>query len=317
MDPLVSVVIPVFNAEATLSEALRSALDQDYANLELLAIDDGSSDDSVQKLREFGDPVRVIQVPNGGPARARNLGLDQARGKYIAFLDADDVWLPGKLRAQIGLLESRPEVGGCYTGWHLWSAGADHCFVRPTTLADVPLDCPVDPERSGWIYDRLLLECEPLTTTMVLRAETVQRIGRFDPELLVGEDYDYWLRLSQLAQIVCLDWIGALYRVVPGSASRTVRLRNFEYDVLTRNIARFGLASPGGHPISSQRLQRRLDQLVFQHGHLHLQRGDADVALRSFIDLLRRRPVQPRLLVNLARAAWRRIGRHAEPATPR
>jgi glycosyltransferase involved in cell wall biosynthesis len=314
MLPLVSVVIPVFNAEATLIEAVRSALDQGYPTLEVLAIDDGSGDGSVQRLREFGPPVRVIQVPNGGPARARNLGLDQARGKYIAFLDADDVWLPGKLRAQVRLLEARPEVGACYTGWHLWSAGADRRFVRPATLAEVPLECPVDPERSGSIYGRLLLECEPLTTTMVLRADTVQRIGRFDPELLVGEDYDYWLRLSQVAKIVCLDWIGALYRVVPGSASRTVRLRNFEFDVLTRNIARFGLASPGGRPISEERLQRRLDQLVFQHGHLHLQSGDADVAMRSFVDLLRRRPVQPRLLVNLARAMLRRLGRPAVSA---
>ena len=311
MDPLVSVVIPVYNAEATLDEALRSVLDQGYANIEVLAIDDGSRDASVQRLRAFGDPVRVIQVPNGGPARARNLGLDQARGKYVAFLDADDIWQPGKLRAQVKHLEARPEVGGCYTGWHLWSAGADGRFVRPDTVPAVTPDCGVVAERSGWIYGRLLFDCELLTTTVMLRAETVARIGRFDPELPVGEDYDYWMRLSQAAEISRLDCIGALYRVLPGSASRTVRLRNFEHEVVLRNIERYGLSSQGSPAVAAQRLQRRLDQLVFQHGYLHLQRGDPGVAMRSFADLLRRRPVQPRLMVNWLRAAWRRLSQPA------
>ncbi|MFY9514094.1 MAG: glycosyltransferase family 2 protein [Rubrivivax sp.] len=308
MVALVSVVIPVYNCEAYVAEAVQSVLAQDHPRIEILAIDDGSKDGSVAALRRFGDALRVIEVPNGGPARARNLGMDEARGDYIAFLDADDIWLPGKISAQVAHMEAHAGVGACYTGWHVWAADDDGRFVRPD-FANRPITTRERvPERSGWIYGRLLFDCELLTTTVMLRASVAHRVGRFEPELPLGEDYDFWLRMSQAAEISRLDCVGALYRVLPGSASRKARLRNYEHEVVSAVVARYGLGSPGGEPVSASALRQRLDRLVFQHGYQHLQQGDPGVAMAAFAQLLGRQPWRPTLWLNLGRAAWRRAG---------
>ncbi|MEX2288088.1 MAG: glycosyltransferase family 2 protein [Planctomycetaceae bacterium] len=101
----VSVVIPCFNAATYIHEAISSALNQTYRPLEVLVIDDGSTDESAEVAASFGEPVRVIQQPNQGESVARNRGIDEARGDWIAFLDADDVWKPEKLERQIALID--------------------------------------------------------------------------------------------------------------------------------------------------------------------------------------------------------------------
>ena len=313
MAPLVSVVIPVYNCEGFVAEAVRSVLEQDHKNIEILAIDDGSRDASVAVLRSFGDAVDVIQVPNGGPARARNLGMDRARGKYIAFLDADDVWLPRKLSDQVRHLEAHPEVGVCYTGWHVWRAGADGAFVRPDVPVPAAGDTGPDLQRSGWIYGRLLFDCELLTTTVMLRSETAHRVGRFDPGLPLGEDYDYWLRLSRAAPISRLARDAALYRVLPGSASRKAHERNFELEVVTQAVERFGLHSPDGSEVRQADIRQRLDRLLLQHGHQHLQHGNPEIAWRSFSTVLRRQPWRWRLWARAAQALLRRVSGPTSP----
>jgi glycosyltransferase involved in cell wall biosynthesis len=306
MKPLVSVVIPVHNCQAFVAEAVRSALDQDHAPLEVIVVDDGSTDDSVAMLKPFGDAIRLVQVRNGGPARARNKGFELARGEFVAFLDADDVWRPGKLTAQVQHLLDCPDVGICYTDWWVWQPGADGRFERPAH-ASLPVGRPgPSAERSGWIYSRLLLDCELLTTTVMLRAELARRVGLFDPELAIGEDYDFWLRMSRAARITRLDCVGALYRALPGSASRTARTRNFEFEVVQRAIERFGLSNPDGSGADAQAIEQRLDRLLFQHGYLHLHHGDAAVALHSFGQMLQRHPWRWRLWVHAARALGRR-----------
>lgn len=107
--------MPVYNCERGVAEAVLSALDQDYPEKEVLVIDDGSKDGSRAALAQFGDAIRVTTVPNGGPARARNLGMGMAQGQYIAFLGADDVWAYGKLSAQVAHMETQADLGACYT----------------------------------------------------------------------------------------------------------------------------------------------------------------------------------------------------------
>ena len=290
MAPLITVIIPAFNSERFIAEAVRSALDQDYPNKEILVIDDGSTDGTLGAVASCGGAVKVVSVPNGGPANARNLGMKMAHGAFIAFLDADDVWARGKLSGQIRHLQDHPETGVCYTGWHVWPAEDDGRWSRPSHFVD-DFGRPIAvPDRSGWIYGDLLFECKLLTTTVMLRTEIMRRAGEFDQGLRVGEDYDYWLRLSQITRIDRLDCCGALYRVVPGSASRQPHALNHELIVVQRALERFGGTCPSGHSVPARRIEDRLHQLAFQHAWAHLRNGDPSIALAGFQDCLAQRP---------------------------
>ena len=313
MTPLVSIIIPVYNGETYIAEAVESALVQDYPSKEVIVVNDGSTDGTMEVLRQFGGSIRVVDQANGGPPRARNAGLAAARGEYVAFLDADDVWLQGKLAAQVAHMEGHPDVGTCYITWTVWPADADGVFRRPPA-AQQPLGATqVNTAMSGWIYSRLLFDSELLTSTVLIRTSVLRRVGEFDQALWNGDDYDFWLRLSQAAQISRLEPAGVLYRVVQGSVSRRARPVNDELVVIERTLARFGLQDPGGPPIDAARVKRRLDGLIFQFGYSHLRQGDPSIAWKSFAQNLRFRPWQPRLWLHALRALIKTL-RHNRPA---
>jgi glycosyltransferase involved in cell wall biosynthesis len=302
---LVSVIIPVYNCQAYIAQAVRSALEQDHPSKEVIVVNDGSTDGTLAVLREFGDAIRVVDQPNGGPPRARNAGLRAARGDYVAFLDADDVWIQGKLSAQVAHMEAHPEVGTSYTRWHVWPPDADGAFTSPAFAARPLRDVPIDATRSGWIYGRLLFDSELLTTTVMIRMSVVRQVGEFDLKLFNGDDYDYWIRLSRVAQIACLDAVGALYRVVPNSVSRRPREVNYEHVVIAQAVQRFGLTAPDGVRVDPGAVRRRMDGLVFQHGYVHLRSGNAAIALRAFAQNLRLRPWRPELWVHAIGALFK------------
>lgn len=308
--PLVSVVVPVFNGEKYIAEALDSALAQDHPRIEIIVVNDGSTDGTLTALEPYRGRVRVIDQVNSGPSTARNAGLDAARGDYIAFLDADDVWLQGKLSAQVRHLENRPEDGACYFEWFPWAADADGQFRRPDFATRSVHDAELDPIRSGWIYARLLLDCELLTTTVMLRATVARRVGHFDTGFWTGEDYDYWLRVSQVSTISRLTPAGALYRVVSGSMSRRARPINDELLVIDTALARFGRCDPSGLQVSEQVVAQRRLGLLVQHGYTQLKFGDPTLALDALGQALRARPWQPRLWLHCLEAWWRK-GRRA------
>jgi glycosyltransferase involved in cell wall biosynthesis len=297
--------MPVYNCERFVAQAVASVLDQDHPAKEVLVIDDGSRDGSLQVLKSFGDAIRVVTVPNGGPARARNLGMRMAQGEYIAFLDADDVWAREKLSAQVAHMQADADLGACYTRWHVWPAQADGSWQLPPDWTGALGRPGAVAGRSGWIYAELLFECHLLTTTVMLRASAARSVGEFDTDLPVGEDYDYWLRLARRFRIDRLDCTSSLYRVVPGSASRRPHVVNHELEVLQRTIDRFGLVNPDGQAIDPRRVAQRLDQLSFQHAYNHMMSGDARVARRAFGRDLRRHPLRPRLWAHWLRSALR------------
>src|SRR5436190_1570422 len=103
--PQVSVIVPAFNAGRTISAALASVFAQTYRDFEVIVVDDGSTDDTAARIAEWGDRVLYVRQPNGGPARARNTGIGRSRGRLVAFLDADDVWLPEKLERQVAYFD--------------------------------------------------------------------------------------------------------------------------------------------------------------------------------------------------------------------
>src|SRR5215831_9468158 len=114
--PIVSVVIPTYNNARFLPEALDSLLGQTYRDFELIVVDDGSTDDTLEVLKPYRHLIRYVRKENGGPASARNLGIRHASGELIAFQDADDIWLPDKLQLQVDYLREHPEVGLVFSG---------------------------------------------------------------------------------------------------------------------------------------------------------------------------------------------------------
>ncbi len=299
----VTVVIPAYNCAGTVAETLDSVLAQNHAATEVVVVNDGSRDETLQVLRRFGDRIRVIDQPNAGPPAARNTGLRAARGEYIAFLDADDVWVQGKLAAQARHLDANPDVGTVFTDWHVWKPEPDGSFRRRPAIEARHVDDRMDPALSGWLYTRLLFTSELLTSTVMMRASLVQRIGDFDPRLWNGDDYDYWLRASREGKITKLASIGALYRILPDSVSRRPRDINYELEVVKAALDRWGRCGPDGSEADATAVQLRLDELQVAHAHGHLLRGSAELALRTYRQLLARHPMQPRLWLNAARAA--------------
>lgn len=305
---LVSVIIPAYNAAAYVAEAVDSVLAQDYPAVEVIVVNDGSKDDTLEVLKRYGERIRVIDQANAGPPRARNAGLAAVRGEFVAFLDADDVWLPTKLSAQVAHLQAHPDVGTVFTRWHVWPPGADGVFRVPV-VSPVPVPGgPVVPEYSGWMYTRLLLECHLLTTTVMMRMSMVDEIGGFDVNLFNGDDYDFWLRASRFAKVDQLDGIGAYYRVVEGSVSRKARPVNFERVVIEQAVKRWGLAdAKSGNAMAPGVMQRHLDDLTIQFGYGHLVAGDPRVAWDSYAEVLARNPWRVSLWPAATRALVKRM----------
>jgi glycosyltransferase involved in cell wall biosynthesis len=287
--PLVSVIIPVYNAAAYVKDAVRSALDQDYEKKEIIVVDDGSTDSTPEILKSFADQIIVLIQTNAGPGAARNCGLKHAKGTYIAFLDADDLWVPGKLRLQIEYLEQNPEIGAAYSKWLLWHADAESRFLSPH-LRPLKKPTSIVPHDSGWIYTNLLFECRLLTSTVVLRRSVMEQVGRFDEELRRGQDYDYWLRLSRVTQIHKLDHELVLYRIHGDNIAVKYPNHNYELMIVEKNVSRWGLTGPEGKTVPKDQLERHLGQLCFSFGYWHCKRGTYRIARDAFWKSLRYQP---------------------------
>jgi glycosyltransferase involved in cell wall biosynthesis len=300
---LVTVIIPAYNCASTVAETLESVLAQDHPATEVVVVNDGSTDSTLQVLRGFGERIRVIDQPNAGPPAARNTGLRAAHGEYIAFLDADDVWVQGKLAAQARHLDAHADVGTVFTDWYVWNPEPDGSFRRRPDIEGRSVDDRVDEGLSGWLYPRLLFGSELLTTTVMMRRSTIQRIGDFDLRLWNGDDYDYWLRASREGKITKLASIGALYRILPNSVSRRPRETNYEYDVVKGAVDRWGRRGPDGTEADADAVALRLDELQIAHAYGHLLRGDAALAFRTYRSMLAKHPSRPKLWLNTARAA--------------
>lgn len=204
MNPLVSVIIPCFNAEKTLKETIESVLSQTYAPIEIIVIDDGSSDNSVDIAKLFGDQIIVLQKENGGPASARNAGIRLSRGMYIAFVDADDLWLPAKLNKQISVMEKDTSLGLTFTGYQRF-IGDDTARGR-----DV-----IKPYGKGTFFTQIYLgQMAIATLTVVVRRDALQAVGEFDerPEIQGAEDFDLWLRIADRYEFAYIAEILACYR---------------------------------------------------------------------------------------------------------
>jgi len=215
--PLVSVIIPLYNNEKYICAALDSVFAQDHLNMEVIVVNDGSTDKSLMELEPYLDRIMLIDQVNGGASSARNTGILASAGKYVAFLDADDLWLPGKITAQVEFLESNGDFG----------------------LVCVNLCRSGDKEKvlinqSGWIMDSLLNSCELWTSAVMVKRSVIDSVGVFDETLMVGEDYDLWLRIASRIKCHIIDEIYAVYRINETSLTFKFIKKNHRLDVFLK-----------------------------------------------------------------------------------
>jgi glycosyltransferase involved in cell wall biosynthesis len=280
--PLVSVIVPMFNCERFVAEALDSVLGQDYPNVEVIAIDDGSTDGTTAIVERYAPRVRLLRQQNLGPAAARNRGVRESSGKYLAFLDGDDVWLPRKLAAQVEHAESHPEHPIVFAQFKHWVPNADGSYPR---AAEVVARYQWSRPRplSGWLYADLLKDTPVHIITALVRRDAFEALGGFDESLRAGSDYDFWLKATYRFQAHQVLIPGALYRQNGAGITSTAKPVNYGYLILTRALERFGPVGPDGRGLSETELQARLATMCFSFGRVHYRKGDLRLARDAFL----------------------------------
>ncbi|HEY9846823.1 MAG TPA: glycosyltransferase family A protein, partial [Candidatus Caenarcaniphilales bacterium] len=212
--PAISVIVPAYNAESTIVEAVVSVQKQTFSDFELIIIDDGSCDKTLEQLSKLRESrLKVFSYTNAGVSTARNRGISCATGEFIAFLDADDVWMPDKLELQLAVLKQHPEAGVAYS----WTNFIDEKGKLLNRQEPVFFE--------GDVYPQLLvsnfLSCGSVP---LIRKQAIASTGEFDPFLKSVEDWDYWLRLAASWPFVLVTEYQTLYRQTEGSMTSKVEV---------------------------------------------------------------------------------------------
>jgi glycosyltransferase involved in cell wall biosynthesis len=210
--PLVSVVIPTYNRGYILREAIESALNQGSAHTEVMVVDDGSTDDTASVAAEYTERVEYLYQENQGPGAARSLGVRSTRSDYVAFLDSDDVWLPGKVETELELFERFPAAGAIASDADSWLEGS---LVEPSWLrskqgpmgSSDPYLFPLDPPL--WLQGSLFA-----TSNLTIRRRCLEKVGDpvFDASLRFFEDWDLEIRLLRFCRILIVPKVLARIR---------------------------------------------------------------------------------------------------------
>lgn len=292
--PLITVVMPCYNAGAFLDETLRSVLGQEGVELEVVLVDDGSTDDPEAVVHRLGDErVRYLCTPpSGGPSRPRNLGIEQARGEIVFFFDADDVMMPGKLAAQVALMTNQPELAMTFTNFKV--VGPRGATVTPDFLAGYETFHQVWRQRTG---DAGRLPREPLflgllranfigTSSVAVRRDVLEQVGRFDTDLASSEDVDMWLRIVRDHDCGYVDIIGHAYRRHPASVMHQFEARHplSRIEVLRRHLPAVR------DPLTRRVMIRRLAENHVNLGYIWQVRADVALARHHYLEALRLAP---------------------------
>jgi glycosyltransferase involved in cell wall biosynthesis len=307
-ETLVSVIIPVFNGEATIARAIQSALDQRFdGGFEVIVVNDGSTDGTAAILESFGDRIRVVvQQENRGLAAARNAGVRASRGKYLAFLDADDEWRADKLAKTVAALEENPECGLAYSDVWLFNPGG-----KLIAQSQIPDECARAPS-----FDDLLARWwHVVPSAVVMRRTIFDATGGFSEEFRAGhggEDFLMWLMAREVApfKLVLESLVG--YCLVTGAGQVEKRLREL-VDYRTRNpsgpllgagedvLVRLVRARYGRRARRFTRGMHRLHAgLLIALGLTAMQRRDPRLARKLYLASLRTRPLQTKIFLRLA-----------------
>ena len=222
MAPLVSIIIPTYNRSVTVRRAVDSVLAQTFLDLEVVVVDDGSTDDTRAALSAYPESVRYASQRNQGPAAARNHGMRLARGEFIGFLDSDDVYYPDNVKAHLARFHSNPDAGLVYAGIEV----VDHEGKRVKEVRPATQD-------RGFVLERLVRYNFITASTVLLRRSVMEFAGEMNTKLWFAEDWYYWLRIASRFPVDFVDQILVRYQrsrvsLSHGTAIAELAKRNLE-----------------------------------------------------------------------------------------
>ncbi len=305
--PKVTVIIPSYNCDAYIAETIDSILNQTFKDIELIVVDDGSTDKTPEIVERYGEPVRLIRQQNQRVCAARNRGIREAKGKFICLMDHDDYWYPEKLERQLEEFARHPDAGVVYSSFIRWHQGPDGNFPSPDSHDRTSIPDDLDPEYSGWIYHQFLLDCWMLTSSAMFRSEVFGKCGVFDEALPYSEDWELWFRISREYMMMQLRRPYTLYRQHLQQGNLIVRDIDYRTDLLTAAEKKWGLCSRDGRCTARRQFFSRLAKYHAAYGLHHLQAGNVSTASKSLLKAWKNDPLHLKYLVYIPAAllGWR------------
>ena len=307
--PKVSVVIPTYNAAKYLPSAIESALSQDYKNLEILIVDDGSTDDTPTVVGRYGKYVEYIRLESngGGPARPRNIGIRAASGDYIALFDSDDLMLPGKLQEQAEFLTEFKDIPLVFTNFRNFRQDdepdapdflSDHTDFQ--VMPKIPLKRNWYRLTSSLAYETLIPDTYIGTSSVVFRKRLVDDVGYFDESVSNSDDVEFFFRVSRRFDIGYINQVCHRRRMHGMNISSRPKALEAKLRVYSRQRA----------VPKSKKAERDLDlflsKVLFSMGYLERRRGARWNALRYYIRSWVRHKAGTRIWLSMLRALWGR-----------
>jgi len=283
-----AVIVPCYNVERYLQRALDSAFAQTWMNFHIYAVDDGSSDKTLQILKSNASRCSFVSQPRAGAAAARNRAIQMSDTPFVAFLDADDEWRPAKLERQVALLKQDPTLGLICSRCSVSEPGLER-YAGPA-LPGVP--------SSGRLFEHLVRDCFVFTPTVVVRRTCLEEVGLFNESLAVSEDFNLWLRIAARWRICFLPEVLAITHKRPGSLSASIapekRLQN---GVASLKDVRSRCSELT--PTETSALRKALAQRIYFLGAYLLSIGAAQRSRAQFLSALELRPTHWRAMAKV------------------
>ena len=305
--PKISVIIPTFNAAQYLPAAIESVLGQDYKNLEIVVVDDGSSDDTPAVIARYGKFVEYIRLENngGGPARPRNIGIRAASGDYIALFDSDDLMLPGKLNEQAEFLSEFKDIPLVFTNFRNFSRDDEPAL--PDFLSDHTdfQAMPKIPLKKNWYrltsslaYETLIPDTYIGTSGVLFRKKLVDEVGYFDESIGNSDDVEFFFRVSRRFDLGYVNQVFHRRRLHAKNISSRPKALVARLSVYSRQI-----------PVTKSAKARRdlgiiLSKILFSIGYLERRRGERSKALRYYLRSWSHYKTNLRIWVSVLRLLW-------------
>jgi glycosyltransferase involved in cell wall biosynthesis len=271
--PQVSVIMPVYNGEKYIVEAIESILNQSYKDYEIIIVNDGSTDDTFNKIRSYLQlsNIKYVRQENRGLPAALNTGIKAASGEYIAFLDCDDLWMPHKLDMQMVFMKEHPEVGLVHGNISYVDQHGD-----PFTP-----DSPYKTDISGNCFPELFMGNRIAVLTVLIKKESITNVGFFNEDFKYADDYDMWLRVSRHYPLGHIDKCLAAYRKHPGGISSNINAHNADVlKVLEETLKQF---PDTWRIVGKDKVKERLFHLTNHLAALCFNSGKYVSALRYFL----------------------------------
>jgi glycosyltransferase involved in cell wall biosynthesis len=253
----VSVIIPTYNSAKYILDAIESVFAQTYSNLEIIVVNDGSTDTTKDILRPYRNEFVYLEQNNAGPAAARNFGIDNARGDFISFLDSDDIWAANKLERQMEVFFSNPDVGMVYSKFvDFHDRSRKELSVYPREL------------HSGMLFDLLLTTPLLLLSSIVVRTKILKELGGFDEGLITAEDTHLYLRIARNYRIIGVPDILVRRRIHDHNLSFRVDVDIGTLSCLDRIVRLFPETDPRIYPAMARGYRNRGKAMMQDYFHL-------------------------------------------------